>query len=100
MNTMALIRQNVVVGIAPMGLHMRPAMEFAKLVQAARCTVSVFHGEKKADGRSPTDLLMLFAPPGTELTLELDGDDADALLQPLIAILTAEAEGDEPRAGS
>ena len=102
MNTMGLIRQTVVVANPPMGLHMRPAMAFAKLARSVKCSVWVSLGDKKADGRSPTDLLMLFAPPGTELVLELEGDDAEIILQPLIDILTDEGEGaaDETPTGS
>jgi phosphocarrier protein HPr len=100
MNTMGLIRQTVIVGNSPMGLHMRPAMAFAKLANTVQCSVRVFVGEKPANGRSPMELLMLFAPPGTELTLELDGDDADGILQPLIDILTDESGEDESPAGS
>ncbi|MEO2092372.1 MAG: HPr family phosphocarrier protein [Gemmataceae bacterium] len=83
------IRRTVIVANPPDGLHMRPATAFAKLARGFRCAVTVRNGEKAADGRSPTDLLMLFAPPGTELVLELDGEDADIALDPLVAILTA-----------
>ena len=100
MNTMGLIRQSVVVGNPPMGLHMRPAMAFAKLARTVQGTISLTHGDKKADGRSPMELLMLFAPPGTELILEMDGDDADCILQTLIDILTAVDGADEPPGGS
>jgi phosphotransferase system HPr (HPr) family protein len=88
------------VGNPPVGLHMRPAMAIAKLARGLRCTVTVIFGEKKADGRSPTDLLMLLAPPGSELTLEVDGEDADLIVQPLVDILTAEGEGDNSATNS
>ena len=51
--------------------------------------MSLRHGDKTADGRSPTDLLMLIALPGSEVELILDGDDADIAVDPLVAILTA-----------
>ena len=72
---------------------MRPAVAFAKLVRSVKCIVTVYNGEKKADGRSPTELMMLFAPPGTALDLEIAGEDADLIRQPLLDILTA--TGDE-----
>jgi phosphocarrier protein HPr len=80
--------RTVIVGNAPDGLHMRPAVAFAKLARAFRCTVTVRSGEKVADGRSPHELIMLIALPGTELELALDGDDAAAAIDPLVAILT------------
>ncbi|MCU0703798.1 MAG: HPr family phosphocarrier protein [Fimbriiglobus sp.] len=84
------VRRTVIMGNAPDGLHMRPAMAFAKLARGFRCAVSVRHGDKTADGRSPTDLLMLIALPGSELELILDGDDADIAAEPLVAILVGE----------
>ena len=81
------VRKTVIMGNAPDGLHMRPAMAFAKLARGFRCTVTLRHGDRTADGRSPTDLLMLIALPGSELELSLDGDDADIAADPLVAIL-------------
>ena len=86
------IRERVVVCNPPMGLHMRPAVAFAKLARSVNCVVTVYHGDKKADGRSPSDLMMLFAPPGTALIVELEGEDADIIRQPLLDILTAEGD--------
>jgi multiphosphoryl transfer protein len=83
------VRRTVIVANPPDGLHMRPATAFAKLARGFRCAVSVRHGDKTADGRSPTDLLMLIALPGSEVEVILDGDDADIALDPLVAILTA-----------
>ena len=85
----ANIRKTVVMANPPDGLHMRPATAFAKLARGFRCSVSVRCGDKMADGRSPTDLLMLIALPGTELEVILDGEDAEIAVEPLLAILTA-----------
>ena len=76
----------------PMGLHLRPATAFAKLVRGLRCNVTLYHGDKRADGRSAFDLLGLLAPPGTELLLEVEGEDADIAVEPLCEILTSEGE--------
>lgn len=84
------VRRTIVMANAPDGLHMRPATAFAKLARGFNCTVSVRHGEKVADGRSPTELIMLIALPGSELELVLDGEDADVAVEPLVAILTAQ----------
>lgn len=84
------VRRTVIVANPPDGLHMRPAEAFAKLARGFRCSVTVRHGEKVADGRSMTDLIMLIALPGSELELVFDGEDADAAVEPLVAILTAQ----------
>jgi phosphocarrier protein HPr len=87
------IRRTVIVANPPDGLHLRPATAFAKLARAFRCAVTVRNGEKAADGRSPTELIMLIALPGTRLEVELTGDDADAAVEPLVAILTGTDDG-------
>jgi phosphotransferase system HPr (HPr) family protein len=84
-----LVRRTVVVGNPPLGLHVRPATEFVKTARRFRCTVWVVLGEKRANGQSPFDLLSLFAPTGTELILEVNGEDAEAAAQALEAVLTA-----------
>ena len=86
------IRRIVVVANPPMGLHLRPATAFAKLVRGMKCHVTLTHGDRRADGRSAFDLLGLLAPPGTELGLEVEGEDADIAVDPLCEILTCEGD--------
>lgn len=83
------VRRSVTMANPPDGLHLRPATAFARLARGFNCTVSLRHGEKVADGRSPTELIMLIALPGSDLELILDGDDADVAVEPLVAILTS-----------
>jgi phosphotransferase system HPr (HPr) family protein len=89
------ITRTVVVANPPMGLHVRPAAAFAKLVRGFKCSVTLSHGAKRADGRSAFDLLGLLAEPGTELVVEIEGEDADSAVGPLCDILTAEGEPSE-----
>ena len=86
------IRRIVVVANPPLGLHLRPATAFAKLVRGLKCHVTLTHGDRRADGRSAFDLLGLLAPPGTELVLEVEGEDADIAVEPLCEILTSEGD--------
>ncbi len=80
-----------------MGLHLRPATLFVKTARQFKCKVTVLHGEQRANGHSPFDLLSLFAPPGTELILEIEGDDCEAAGDALAAILTiSEVEDSTP----
>lgn len=73
----------------PNGLHMRPATLFAQAARGFRAAVTVYNGPKRADGKSSLDLILLIAEVGTELVLEVDGEDAAAALDPLAAILAA-----------
>jgi phosphotransferase system HPr (HPr) family protein len=84
-------RQSVVVA-NPNGLHMRPATRFAQHARVLPHRVTVCHGDKRADGKSSLDLLMLIAMPGAELWIEIEGDDssdAAAAIRTLCDILAA-----------
>jgi phosphocarrier protein HPr len=80
--------------INPLGLHWRVAERFSRTAKSFACSVQVWHGESRADGKSPTDLILLVALPGAELVLEVDGADAASALDPLTDILAA-ASGED-----
>ena len=92
MTTNRPLRRSVVVQ-NPNGLHMRPATRFAQQARVTPHRVTVYHGEKCADGKSSLDLLMLIAMPGAELWVELDSDetcaDAAEAIRALCDILAA-----------
>lgn len=75
--------------VNPLGLHWRVAERFSRTAKTFACAVRVFNGETRADGKSPTDLILLIALPGAELVLEVDGADAAVALGPLSEILAA-----------
>jgi phosphotransferase system HPr (HPr) family protein len=89
-----LLRCKVIVA-NPQGLHMRPATAFAELARQFQSTVIVANKEQRADGKSWLDLMLLVALPGTELTLEVAGSDAQAALPALAEALTAVGTDDE-----
>ena len=76
----------------PHGLHMRPAAAFAEAAKRFVAVVTVRHGDKKADGKSPWELLLLVASPGAELTVEATGADAAAALGRLTELLLAASD--------
>ncbi len=96
MGTNGPIRRTVMVA-NPLGLHMRPATQFAQLARGYRSTVRVWNtsaaSNPPADGKSALDLIMLVAMPGAELILEVDGEDADDAIGPLYDML-ADPGGD------
>lgn len=89
-----VIRRTVVI-TNPRGLHPRGVVPFVKACQQFKATITVWSGEKRADGRSIWDLIMLAAEPGTELILELDGDDAADAVGPLGELLESPGADDE-----
>lgn len=92
MGTNGPIRRTVIVA-NPLGLHMRPATVFAQAARAYRSAVTVWNGDKRADGKSSLDLILLIAMPGIELVLEIDGDDAMAAVEPLSQLLADPGNG-------
>jgi phosphocarrier protein HPr len=72
-----------------LGLHARPAGEFAALASsfAAEVSVSRAGSDEWVSGRSVLSLLSLAASRGTKLLLRADGADAEAALAALGALL-------------
>lgn len=82
------LRQSVIVA-NPQGLHLRPAMAFAKLAQQFDAAVTVLHGDRSVNGKSLIDLMLLAAEQGSELIVEVHGSDAKAALPALTEILAS-----------
>lgn len=93
MNGNGPLRRTVVVA-NPMGLHMRPATTFAQLARSSGCRVTVWNGDRRADGTNSLDMILLVALPGSELILEVDGEGADAALSQLADVLAAPGDGE------
>lgn len=93
MDAVGSLRRTVVIS-NPQGLHMRPAMAFARLAQQFQSTVLVCHGDRCVNGKSLIDLMLLAAMPGVELQITVAGSDAQRALDPLAGILAA-ADPDE-----
>ncbi|MCU0224292.1 MAG: HPr family phosphocarrier protein [Acidobacteria bacterium] len=78
-----------------LGLHARAAARFVDLAGRFRSSIGVVMGGIGVDGKSILGILTLAAPCGTELRLVAEGDDAEAALAALAA-LVAEGFGEEP----
>ncbi len=73
----------------PQGLHLRPAHAFAGAAAKYKCSVELVKDDIRADGKSVLSLLTLGASQGVEITLEVNGEDADAALETLAALITS-----------
>jgi phosphotransferase system HPr (HPr) family protein len=91
MSANGVMRKTVTVA-NPNGLHMRPATLFAQAARGYRSAVTVWNGDKRADGKSSLDLILLVALPGAELVLEVDGDDSADAIGPLADLLGSPGE--------
>jgi phosphotransferase system HPr (HPr) family protein len=79
--------QRVVVIRNPQGLHARPAEMFVRLAQQFRSRIELVREERRIEARNIIDLLTLGAGPGTEITLEAEGDDAQAAVDALARLV-------------
>jgi phosphocarrier protein HPr len=69
------------------GLHLRPATEFARLVQATGCNVRVRAGDVEADGASVLELAMMAVGPGTTIVITAEGENCEAALSSLVDLV-------------
>lgn len=83
--SVAMERETVICN--PEGLHFRPIMRFVDLASRFSSRLTVFCENRKADGRSPMELLMLVATHGSKIKLVADGDDADRALRALVELV-------------
>jgi phosphotransferase system HPr (HPr) family protein len=90
-----IVRRPVIV-LNPQGLHMRPASAFVEKAAKVSGTVTVAKGEQRVNGKSLWDLLLLAAEQGTQLVLEVSGDDAAAAVDALAELLAAPAAQEPP----
>jgi phosphocarrier protein HPr len=77
----------------PQGFHMRPITAFAQRAATFTCTVTVSREGRTVNGKSPWDLMLMLSPPGSELTVEVQGPDAPDALAALVALLEESSEG-------
>lgn len=83
------------------GLHARPAAVFVAAASAAPVPVSIRAAGKSAvPARSMLSVLALGAKFGTEVTLEADGDGAEAALDELAELLARNLDDDSEPAAS
>jgi len=61
------------------GLHLRAAGEFVKIAAQFASEITVYNGDRHANGKSILGLASLAAARGSEIKIEIDGpDESDA----------------------
>lgn len=77
------------------GLHGRPAAIVVKTAQAQKVTIRISVPEKPSvDARSIIGVLALGAHGGDTVTIEADGDGADAALDAMAEVLAKDLDAD------
>ncbi|MGM0412778.1 MAG: HPr family phosphocarrier protein [Pseudomonadota bacterium] len=77
-----------------LGLHARAAARFVNTAGEYTADLEVERDGQRVNGKSIMGVMMLAAGQGTTLTLHAEGDDADALLDGLEALI-ADRFGEE-----
>lgn len=73
--------------INKLGLHARAAAKFVSTASAFGCDIKVAKDGNQVDGKSIMSVMMLAANKGSELELQLDGDDAPKAQKALLELI-------------
>lgn len=72
------------------GLHARPAAMFVQIANKYDSRIMVRRDQEKVNGKSIMGILMLGVEKGSEIIIEVEGDDAVAALSELEKIVANE----------
>ena len=71
----------------PTGLHARPAKVFAEAAKGSGHEVRLTKDDTTVNGRSVLSVLTLDCHQGDQVVIEVDGENADAVLESLVALV-------------
>ena len=74
----------------PQGLHARPASIFVQIANKFESDITVKKDDETVNGKSIMGLLVLGANQGSEVELEISGDDAERMMNELEGFLLNE----------
>ena len=70
-----------------MGFHMRPANVFVTAMTKYASHINIIVGDKKINGKSIMNIMAACIKCGTDITVECDGADEQAMLDEAIALI-------------
>jgi phosphocarrier protein len=71
------------------GIHARPAAEIVKLTSKYKSEITISRDGMDVNGKSIMGVMMLAAECGSEILVKANGDDADAALNALAALVAS-----------
>lgn len=86
-----MIEREVVV-VPEAGLHARPAARFVKAAKGFSSEIVVIKDGHEANAKSSLKLMTLGAKHGDKVTIRAEGEDEEAAVEALVAILSEEEE--------
>ncbi len=81
-----MIRANVTIS-NKLGLHARASAKFTKLAGTFRSDVSMSRGERSVNAKSIMGVMMLAAGLGSEVQIEVNGEDEQSAMGALLALI-------------
>ncbi len=81
------MRKHAVIIPNELGLHMRAANVLAEQAGRYQSRIQISRGELRVNGKSIMGLMMLAAPHGTELMLEVEGPDEEQAADDLLRLI-------------
>jgi phosphocarrier protein len=70
-----------------LGIHARPAAEIVKTAGRFRSSITILRDDLEVNAKSIMGVMMLAAEFGSTITLRATGEDADAALDALAAVI-------------
>jgi phosphocarrier protein HPr len=81
--------------INKLGLHARAAAKLVSTASAFGSRIKVGYPDKMVDGKSIMAVMMLAASKGTELLLQVEGDDQEQALEAVLDIINRRFDEEE-----
>lgn len=75
-----------------MGLHTRPATTIVKLLQNVKSDVTFTYRDDTINAKSILSILMLAATKNSKITITVEGEDAEQVMQSLVSAFENEFE--------
>ena len=73
----------------PQGLHARPAALFVQIASKYDATINLIKDQEKVSGKSIMGILTLGANQNSKIIIQVEGENAEKILQELEALLTS-----------
>ena len=89
-----MIKQAVTIS-NKLGLHARASAKLTKLAGGFRCEIHMSRNGRRVNAKSIMGVMMLAAGMGSEVEVETDGEDEQAALTAIIALIESKF-GEEP----
>lgn len=84
---MIVEREGIIVN--PLGMHARPAAQLVRIASSYQSAIDVEHDGQVVNGKSIMGVMTLAAECGATVRVRADGDDAEAAVAALIALIAA-----------